>query len=155
MHARRTLLSLVGLAVVGLALVAGCSSNHSGGAAQSLMGPNSRSVRAANGLTLMAEPMHIFINTNDPATPTDPDHGDERYGTAILSLIATDPDGNPQADLDVTFASTAGTLASAGVTRKTDAEGAPWCRWPERRPHPDGSDRGLCRHLHCLGNPGT
>lgn len=123
MHSPRTLPSLLGLAVVALAFVAGCSSDHSGGRAQSLMGPGSRNARAANGLTLMSEPMHVFINTNDPATPTDPDHGDERYGTAILSLIATDADGNPQADLEVTFSATAGALASAGAKRKTDAEG--------------------------------
>jgi len=123
MHSPRALLSFLGATLLGLALAAGCSSNRSGNMAQSLMGPDSRGARAANGLTLTAEPTHVFINTNDPSTPTDPNHGDERYGETILSLIATDPDGNPQADLEVSFGATAGVLSSAGAPRRTDAEG--------------------------------
>jgi K319L-like, PKD domain len=80
-------------------------------------------VTAENGLSLTADPAKIVIDPADPATPTDPAHGDERYGETVLTATALDPSGAPQADLDLTFGTAAGVLASGGAAVKTDANG--------------------------------
>jgi hypothetical protein len=111
-------------ALLGLALVFGCSTDHKGGTGQSLLGAASYRVIADNGLTLTADPTAIVIDTSNPATPTDPNHGDERYGESALLVVATDVDGKPQSLLPIVFTTSAGALASGGVELKTDTTGS-------------------------------
>jgi hypothetical protein len=112
------LFTLVSLAGVALAII-GCSNNKN--PLDDLTSSPSRT--AENGLSLSAVPERIVIDPDDPNTPTDPNNGDKRYGEAVLTATATDPNDNPQPDLDITFSAAAGKLASNGVPVKTNAEG--------------------------------
>jgi len=110
---------------LGLALVlVGCSSGDSSKnpVSGTLFGPN-RMANSENGLALSADPMKIVIDPDNPATPTDPAHGNKRYGETSLLAIAQTPEGVPQPDLDLTFGAAAGVLASAGAPVKTGADG--------------------------------
>jgi hypothetical protein len=116
------------VAVLGLVLVAGCSnSDPSKNAVNNVLNPTSTShmvsAKVQNGLSLGADPEKIVIDPDNPSTPTDPNHGNQRYGEASLLAIATDSSGAPQADLDLTFGAAAGVLASGGAVVKTDAQG--------------------------------
>jgi hypothetical protein len=111
-----TLVSLVGVALA----VIGCSNNSKSPIDQVLGNPTRT---AENGLSLTAVPDKIAIDPSDPNTPTDPNNGGKRYGESVLTAVAKDPSGAPQANLDVTFSASAGKLASNGVAVKTDAEG--------------------------------
>ena len=111
------------VALLGLALTFGCSTDRSGSGAQRMLGVSGRSLKAANGLALTANPNVIVINPNDASTPTDPNHNNERYGETALQVEATDADGKAQPDLQVTFSASAGVLASAGAPLKTGADG--------------------------------
>jgi len=113
----------VSVALLGLSLIFGCSANHSRNGAQRVLGVSGLGAAAENGLTLSADPGTIIIIPSDPSTPTDPNHGNERYGETALLVVATDPDGKPQPGLEVTFAASAGILASGGTTLKTDDAG--------------------------------
>ncbi len=123
MTPHRAPLRSLALACLGLALAYGCSTNHGGSSAQRLLGVSGRSFAAANGLTLSATPDTVVIIPSNPSTPTDPNHGNERYGETALLVVATDENGNPQSGLDVTFAASAGVLASGGASMKTGADG--------------------------------
>jgi hypothetical protein len=111
-----TLLALAGVAIA----VIGCSNNSKNPIHDVLGSPAST---AENGLSLSAVPDKIAIDPSDPNTPTDPNNENKRYGEAVLTAVATDPSGNPQADLDLTFSAAAGKLASNGAVVKTNAEG--------------------------------
>ena len=123
MSSQRARLRVASIVLLGLAFIGGCSTDRKGNFAGNLLGITGFGNVAENGLTLTADPPTIVIDPDDPTTPTDPNHGNEHYGETALLVVATDPDGNPQVDLDVTFTASAGTLASGGVTVKTDAQG--------------------------------
>jgi K319-like protein len=111
-----TLVSLVGIALA----VIGCS-NNSRSPIDSVLGHPAST--AENGLSLTAVPDKIAIDPSDPNTPTDPNNGGKRYGESVLTAVAKDPSGNPQANLALTFSTTAGKLASNGAAVMTDPEG--------------------------------
>ena len=113
----------VSLALLGLALTFGCSTDHRANTGQRLLGVSGLHATAENGLTLTADPMTIVIDPNNPETPTDPNHGNERYGRSVLHVAATDANGAPQPLLEVTFATSAGVLTSGAEPLKTDAAG--------------------------------
>ncbi len=116
-------LSLAALLGVAL-LVVGCSgssTNSSQNPAHQMFNGLGRA--ESNGLALSAEPQHIVIDPDNPATPTDPANGNKRYGESLLTAVAKDAEGIPQAGLAITFGATAGALASAGLPVLTDAEG--------------------------------
>lgn len=118
--ARRSPL-VIGVLFLALAFV-GCSESGSGGnPAEETLGGFARA--SVNGLSLEAHPETIFIDPADPATPTDPANGGKRYGETTLSVLALDPNGVPQPDLELTFTASSGKLASNGAPVKTDAEG--------------------------------
>ncbi|MBZ5638741.1 MAG: PKD domain-containing protein [Acidobacteriia bacterium] len=112
------LVVLVGLA---LAVIACSHGDGNKNPVHSLF--NGAGREAENGLFLTADPPRILIDPSDPNTPTDPAHGNKRYDETALLVVATDPTGAPQPNLDVTFGATAGVLASAGAVVKTDAAG--------------------------------
>src|SRR5580765_3128569 len=114
-HLRRIrLFTLLGLAAVAIAVI-GCSNNPKNPIHDLLGNPAST---AENGLSLSAVPDKIAIDPTDPNTPTDPNNENKRYGEAVLTAVATDPSGNPQPDLDLTFSAVAGKLASNGAVVK-------------------------------------
>lgn len=122
MHRLIALRWIAVVALVGVALVAGaCSSNSSKNPTDQVLSGPGRT--AENGLSLSADPETIVIDPDDANTPTDPNNGNKRYGETVLTAVAKDPSGNPQPDLDVTFGTAAGQLASSGQAVKTDAEG--------------------------------
>lgn len=120
MHRLRQLGPAAVVAIVALAAAASgaCNSNHN-----PLNGPAHPSATAENGLSLVPTPAKIIIDPADPGTPTDPNHNDERYGETTLTATAKDPSGAPQAGLDLTFGTEAGTLASGGNPVTTDDNG--------------------------------
>lgn len=111
-------LAVVFVAALAAALNGACSSNHN-----PLNGPANPSATAENGLSLAADPVKIVIDPADPNTPTDPAHGNERYGETKLTATAKDPSGAAQVGLDLTFSAAAGVLASGGQPIKTDDNG--------------------------------
>jgi hypothetical protein len=116
-------LSLAALLGVAL-LVVGCSgssTNSSQNPAHQMFNGLGRS--ESNGLALSADPQHIVIDPDNPATPTDPANGNKRYGESLLMAVAKDAEGIPQANLGITFGAAAGALASAGQPVLTDAAG--------------------------------
>jgi hypothetical protein len=113
---------LVTLALLGLALIYSCSTDHRGGASR-IFGVSAFRFTAANGLDLSADPIHIVIDPSDPTTPTDPNHGNERYGTTVLTVTARDTAGKAQRLLPVTLSTSAGALTSGGAQLKTDTTG--------------------------------
>jgi len=113
-------LALVSLAAVALAVI-GCSNNSNKNPLDDVTGSASRT--AENGLSLSAVPETIAIDPSDPNTPTDPNNGNKRFGETVLTAVAKDPSGAPQADLALTFSSAAGKLASNGAAVMTNAEG--------------------------------
>jgi hypothetical protein len=119
-RSRLALLAVLSLGL-GLAFVLGCSSGGGGkGPAQRLFGVSAQAAQPANGLGLSADPAQIII---DPSTPVDPNHNNERFVKTVLLALATDPAGAPQDSLAITFAASAGVLASGGVARLTDTLG--------------------------------
>ena len=118
---RVTTLRLVTLTSVFALAVIGCSDNKNKNALDGLTSGTPRGVE--NGLSLSADPPKIVIDPSDPNTPTDPNNGNKRYGETLLTAVAKDPSGNPQADLAITFATAAGKLASNGAPVMTDAAG--------------------------------
>lgn len=113
-------LSAAIVALLGLALAVGCSSDRHQNAAQLLMGSR---LAATNGLDLTASPMTVMIDTGNPATPTDPNHNNERYATVALHVTATGQDTLPQDSLAVMFQTSAGMLLSGGAAMLTDTLG--------------------------------
>ncbi len=108
-------------AFAAMAILVGCSGNSNNNPIDQMTGS---SIRAAdNGLSLTANPEQIVIDPADPNTPTDPAHGDQPYGETMLTAVAMDSEGIPQADLEITFAASAGQLASNGQPVMTNAEG--------------------------------
>ena len=113
--------ALFAFTLAAMAIVVGCSGNSSNNPADQMTGA---SIRAAdNGLSLVANPEQIVIDPADANTPTDPENGNKRYGETLLTAVAKDANGVPQADLDVSFSAAAGRLASNGQAVKTNAEG--------------------------------
>jgi len=119
----RLQLRILTVALLGLALVPGCSADKSDSGAPRLLGLWNQELAADNGLSLTANPATVVIDPADPAVPTDPDHGNERYSETELLVLARAEDGAPQPDLDLTFTASAGVLASAGATVSTDTAG--------------------------------
>lgn len=114
MSAHRVRLRILTVVLLGLALIFGCSKDN-------ILGVSRQD--ESNGLNLSATPTHIVIDTRDPNTPTDPNHGNERYGQSVLLVVATDPDSSkPQPLLPITLTVSAGVLASQG-TLTTDTTG--------------------------------
>jgi len=114
------LFTLVSVAGVALAVI-GCSNNSNKNPLDGVTG--SASLTAENGLSLSAVPDKILIDPSDPNTPTDPNNGNKRFGETVLTAVAKDPGGAPQAGLAITFSSSAGKLASNGAAVMTNAEG--------------------------------
>jgi len=115
MSIHRGRLRTLTVVLLGLALILGCSTDH-------ILGPSGQT--ASNGLDLSADPLHIVIDTRDPATPTDPNHGNEQYGQSVLLVLATDPDsGKVQPNHPVTLTASAGLLDSQGAQLMTDTTG--------------------------------
>jgi hypothetical protein len=112
-----SLLALTGVAIA----VIGCSDSSNKNPIHDVLG-NPAST-AENGLSLSAAPDRIVIDPSDPNTPTDPNNGNKRFGESVLTAVAKDPGGAPQANLAITFSATAGKLASNGAAVMTDAEG--------------------------------
>lgn len=114
--------SIVAIVVAVAGLVA-CSSSDNPASSNSTGGVfESRSVE--DGLTLIADPAEVVIDTTDTGTPTDPNNGDKFYGETMLIATATDPDtSEPQPDIELTFSSNGGVLASAGSPVTTDTNG--------------------------------
>jgi len=123
MPAYRTPLRVAVVALLGLALVAGCSSNKSGSSAQKLLGVSGHVAAIDNGLSLDASPTELVIDLANPATPTDPNRNNEHYGEVVLLVIANDADSKPQPLLPIVFSASAGVLASHGLEVKTDTTG--------------------------------
>jgi len=79
---------------------------------------------AEDGLVLTADPVEVVIDTTDPATPTDPANDNKFYGETTLTATATDPEtGDPQPNVELTFSSDGGMLASGGSPVMTDTNG--------------------------------
>ena len=74
------------------------------------------------GITLTAEPTSIELDPNDPNAPRDP-NTNKLIGSTQISAIVRGAEGVPQAGAEVTFTTTAGTLASGGTPVVTDANG--------------------------------
>jgi hypothetical protein len=74
------------------------------------------------GLNLLADPVVIVLDPNDPNAPRDP-ATQELIGSTALSAIVLGSDLSPTVDDTVTFSTTAGTLASAGQKIATDSAG--------------------------------
>ena len=109
-------------ALLALALAAGCSDNQ--GSSSGLLEVSRHDATLADsGLALTADPAQVVIDPDDPTTPTDPAHGDEKYRTTALVATATDSAGLPQAGLNLTFTATGGALTSAGAPIATDSTG--------------------------------
>jgi hypothetical protein len=121
MLTHRVGLRLASIVLLGLALTAGCSTNHSGNSAQRLVG--SLGIEADNGLGLSANPLFVVIDPSDTTGPIDPAHNNEHYGTTVLLAVAMDTLGVPQAGLNVMFSAAGGVLRSGGDTLQTDASG--------------------------------
>jgi hypothetical protein len=101
------------------ALVLSCGSTGGDGAASSL-----RSVLSSveDGFVLAADPDEARIDTTDPNAPVDPGTG--LYFTEVeLTAVASDPEGNPQPDLEVVFSTSDGDLESGGDPVVTDENG--------------------------------
>ena len=113
------LATTVGL--LGLALTAGCL--NQGSSDDNPFGIARRDAIQAAGLALSADPTTVVIDPDDPTTPTDPAHGDEKYRTTSLLAVATDSSGIAQVALNVTFGTAAGVLESGGVPVATDSSG--------------------------------
>ena len=88
--------------------VIGCSNNSNTNPADQMLGTSGR--LAANGIALSANPERIVIDPDDPNTPTDPNNGNKQYGETVLTVVATDEGGSPQADLAITFGAAAGSI---------------------------------------------
>lgn len=121
MLTHRVGLRLASTVLLGLALTAGCSTNHSGNSAQRLVG--ALGIEADSGLALSANPLFVVIDPSDTTGPTDPNHNNEHYGTTVLVATAADTLGVPQAGLNVMFSAAGGVLRSGGDTLQTDANG--------------------------------
>jgi len=122
MSRKTLLLGLSVVAFVGLALLAACAGGDTNrNPVHGVLDATSR--MAENGLELTSTPPRIEIDPSDPGTPTDPSAGNKRYGETTLHAVAQDAAGMPQPNIDLTFGTAAGVLASAGATVKTDAAG--------------------------------
>lgn len=121
MLTHRVGLRLASIVLLGLALTSGCSTNRSGNSAQRLVG--ALGIEADSGLGLSANPLFVVIDPSDTTGPTDPNHGNEHYGTSVLLAVAMDSLGVPQAGLNVMFSAAGGALRSGGDTLQTDASG--------------------------------
>lgn len=110
-------LSIFALGLVAtLGFLASCSGSNSP-SVSNILGTNQQ-----DGFTLLADPSDIVIDTTDPAAMVDPTSG-LVFVEIVLTANALDSMDVPEVDLEVTFATTSGTLASAGSPVLTDVDG--------------------------------
>jgi hypothetical protein len=118
---RRTLTLAAAVAfLLALALPTGCNNSSQDPVGSFLSG---QAQQEENGLSLQADPSEIVIDLGDPGSPTDPNNDNKRYEDTKLTAEVLDEQGEPMAEVEVTFSSTGGALASAGNPVTTNAEG--------------------------------
>ena len=116
MKTRIGLLFATSVVILAVGLLASC-----GGSNNSVSG-NVLGVNEDDGFTLMADPAAIVIDTTDPAAMVDPDSG-LVYVEVALTATALDELEVPQANLEVVFSTSSGSVLSEGNPVLTDAEG--------------------------------
>lgn len=107
------------LTPLALLLLTAAACNEAGGDA--VLGPTTAE-SLEEGITLSADPAQISLDPNDPDAPRDPDT-DKLIGSTTITATVANALGEPQPGVDVTFATTKGTLASEGQPLTTDENG--------------------------------
>jgi len=105
-----------------LALVSAFSLACQGASSDKVMGNGTQRSMLEEGVNLSADPATIILDPNDPNAPRDP-NTQKLVGETTLSALVLDAGLQPVAGVDVTFSTTAGTLASAGQPVTTDQAG--------------------------------
>jgi len=108
--------------IAALALCALATASCDSGGADKALGSSPSLAALEEGVNLSATSDTVILDANDPAAPRDP-VTDELVGSSIISALVLDASLAPVAGAEVTFGTSDGVLASAGVPDTTDAEG--------------------------------